>query len=107
MKNLGNMMKQAQQMQARMQEMQTKLGEIEVCGQSGGGMIQVTLNGRAEMKRISIDKSLVNPDDVEMLEDLVVAAVNDAKNKVEAHIAEETQKMMGGMKLPPGIKLPF
>jgi DNA-binding YbaB/EbfC family protein len=107
MKNLGNMLKQAQQMQAKMQEMQTRLGEVEATGQAGAGMVQVTLNGRNEMKGVKLNKEIVNPEDIEVLEDLLVAAYNDAKVKIEAHVAEETQKMMGGLKLPPGVKLPF
>jgi DNA-binding YbaB/EbfC family protein len=107
MKNLGQMMKQAQEMQTRMQQMQDALAEVEVTGQSGAGMVNVTLNGKGEMKRLKLDKSVVDPEDVEVIEDLIMAAFNDAKLKVEQHVAEETQKLMGGMKLPPGIKLPF
>ena len=107
MKNLGNMLKQAQQMQTKMAEMQDRLGEIELSGQSGAGMVQVTVNGKGEMKRVKLSKEVVDPSDVEVLEDLIVAAFNDAKTKIEAVVAEETQKVMGGIKLPPGIKLPF
>ena len=107
MKNLGNMLKQAQQMQTKMAEMQDRLGDLEVSGQSGAGMVQVTVNGRGEMKRIKLSKEVVAPDDIEVLEDLIVAAFNDAKGKVEGLVAEETQKLMGGLKLPPGMKLPF
>ena len=107
MKNLGQMMKQAQEMQTRMQQMQDALAEVEVTGQSGAGMVNVTLNGKGEMKRLKLDKSVVDPDDVEVIEDLIMAAFNDAKLKVEQHVADETQKLMGGMKLPPGLKLPF
>jgi nucleoid-associated protein EbfC len=107
MKNLGQMMKQAQEMQTRMQQMQDALAEVEVTGQSGAGMVNVTLNGKGEMKRLKLDKSVVDPEDVEVIEDLIMAAFNDAKVKVEQHVADETQKLMGGMKLPPGLKLPF
>jgi nucleoid-associated protein EbfC len=107
MKNLGQMMKQAQEMQARMAEMQAKLDQVEVTGTAGGGLITVMLNGKGELKRIKIDPSLVDPTEVEVLEDLVVAAFNDGKSKVEAHVAEEMAKLTGGLKLPPGIKLPF
>ncbi|GIL39372.1 YbaB/EbfC family nucleoid-associated protein [Roseiterribacter gracilis] len=107
MKNLGNMMKQAQQMQARMQEMQAKLAQTEMTGQAGGGMVQVTLAGSGELRKIKLEKSVVDPNDVEMLEDLIVAACNDAKTKLDAHVQEETSKLMGGMQLPPGMKLPF
>ena len=107
MKNLGQMMKQAQEMQTRMQQMQDALAEVEVTGQSGAGMVNVTLNGKGEMKRLKLDKSVVDPEDVEVIEDLIMAAFNDAKLKVVQHVADETQKLMGGMKLPPGLKLPF
>ncbi len=107
MKNIGNLMKQAQQMQTRMAEMQAKLAEVEMSGQSGGGMVTALMNGKGELKKITLDKATVDPDDVEILEDLIIAAVADAKNKVEAFIAAETQKMMGGLQMPPGMKLPF
>ncbi|MGE5502883.1 MAG: YbaB/EbfC family nucleoid-associated protein [Actinomycetota bacterium] len=107
MKNLGNLMKQAQQMQAKMAEMQEKLKEMEVTGAAGGGMLQVTLNGRFEVKKVKIDKGLVDPEDVEVLEDLVVAAFNDAKAKVETAMQDEMGKITGGLNLPPGFKLPF
>lgn len=104
---LGQMMKQAQQMQAKMAEMQESLGDVEVSGSSGGGLVSVTLNGKGEMRAIKIDPSLASPDDVEMLEDLVVAAFNDAKAKVEAHVQEEMAKVTGGLNLPAGMNLPF
>ena len=107
MKNLGNLMKQAQQMQARMGELQARLAETEVSGAAGGGMVQVTVNGKGEMRRVKIDPQLVKPEDVEVLEDLIVAASNDAKSKAEALMAEEMQKLTGGLNLPPGLKLPF
>jgi len=107
MKNLGNMLKQAQQMQAKMQEMQERLGEMEIVGQAGAGMVRLTLNGRGEMRAIKIEKAAVDPDDLEVLEDLIIAAYNDAKQKVEAEVGDETQKLMGNIKLPPGMKLPF
>ncbi|HSV27915.1 MAG TPA: YbaB/EbfC family nucleoid-associated protein [Candidatus Omnitrophota bacterium] len=107
MKNLGNLMKQAQQMQAKMGEMQAKMAETEVTGASGGGMLQVTLNGKFELKKIKIDKGLVDPEDVEVLEDLIVAAFNDAKQKAEAAMADEMAKLTGGLNLPAGFKLPF
>ena len=107
MKNLGQMMKQAQEMQAKMAEMQERLAEIEVTGASGGGMIQVTLNGKGEMRKVEIDPALVNPNEVEVLEDLIVAATNDAKVKVEALAAQRMSELTGGLNLPPGFKLPF
>jgi len=107
MKNLGNMMKQAQQMQSKMAELQTRLGEMQITGISGGGVIQATLNGKFELSRIKIDNSVVDPNDVEVLEDLILAAFNDAKTKVEATVQEEMSKLTGGLGLPPGFKLPF
>ncbi len=107
MKNIGQMMKQAQQMQAKMAEMQARLAELEVTGGAGAGLVEITLNGKGEMRRIKIQKAVVDPDEVEVLEDLILAAFNDAKGKVEAQMADETNKLMGGLKLPPGMKLPF
>ncbi len=107
MKNLGNMLKQAQQMQTKMAEMQDRLGDIELVGQSGAGMVQITVNAKGEMKRVKLAKEVVDPTDVEVLEDLIVAAFNDAKSRIDGVVAEETQKLMGGLKLPPGMKLPF
>jgi DNA-binding YbaB/EbfC family protein len=101
------MMKQAQEMQSRMAELQERLAEVEMTGSSGGGMVQVTLNGKGAMRQVKIDKSLMVPDETEVLEDLIVAATNDAKSRVEAHLAEEMSKLTGGLKLPPGMKLPF
>jgi DNA-binding YbaB/EbfC family protein len=107
MKNLGQMMKQAQEMQARMADMQAKLAEIEMSGSAGGGMVQVTLNGKGEMRRVKIDKSLMVADESEVLEDLIVAATNDAKNHVDQHMQQEMSKLTGGLNLPAGLKLPF
>ena len=107
MKNLGQMMKQAQEMQAKMAEMQERLAETEVTGASGGGMIQVTLNGKGEMRGVRIDPALVDPSEVAVLEDLIVAATNDAKAKVEAQVAQKMGELTGGLSLPPGFKLPF
>lgn len=107
MKNLGNMLKQAQQMQSRMQEMQAKLEATEVEGAAGGGMVKVRLTGKGDLRRVTIDPSLMNGEEREVLEDLLVAAHADAKQKVEATMAEEMQKATAGMSLPPGMKLPF
>jgi nucleoid-associated protein EbfC len=107
MKNLAGLMKQASQMQAKMQEMQEKLESMEVEGASGAGMVAVTLNGRGEMKRVKIDPKLADPAEMEMVEDLIVAAHADAKRKIETMTSEEMQKITGGMQLPPGMKLPF
>ena len=107
MKNLGQMMKQAQEMQSKMTEMQDKLSEMEVTGSSGAGMIEITLSGKSDVRKVKIDPSLIDPSDPEVLEDLIVAAFNDAKSKVEAKVSEKMSEMTGGMQLPPGFKLPF
>lgn len=107
MKNLGQMLKQAQAMQSKMAEMQEKLAAVELTGASGGGMVKITLNGKNELRSVKIDPALLDPKEVEVLEDLIVAAFNDAKGKVDAHMAEEMAKITGGLQLPPGVKLPF
>ena len=107
MKNLGQMMKQAQEMQSKMDEMQSKLAEMEMIGSSGAGMIEVTLSGKSDVRKIKIDPAVINPSDPEVLEDLIVAAFNDAKSKVEAKVGDKMSEMTGGMQLPPGFKLPF
>ena len=106
MRNIGNMMKQAQDMQKKMEAMQDELNQTEITGQSGAGMVTVTVTGKGEVRNISIDDSLMS-EEKEILEDLIVAGFNDAKTKADAHIAEETQKIMGGLNLPAGFKLPF
>ena len=111
MKNLTNMLKQAQTMQARMQDMQAALDATEVEGAAGGGMVKVTLTGKSNLKRVVIDPSLMAADEREVLEDLLVAAHADARAKVEAAMAEEMQKATAGLNipggLPDGFKLPF
>lgn len=107
MKNIGQIMKQAQQMQTKMAELQEQLAGLEVSGSAGGDMVQVTMSGKGELRGVRIDPSLANPDDVEVLEDLIMAAANDAKSKVEARVQEEMQKLTGGLDLPPGMQLPF
>lgn len=107
MRNLGNLMKQAQQMQARMQEVQAELETTEMTGVSGGGLISVTLNGKGDLKKLKIDPSAMVPDEAEVLEDLIVAAFNDARTKVNAHAEAEMGKLTGGLNLPGGFKLPF
>ena len=107
MKNLGQMMKQAQQMQERMAEMQARLDQMEVSGQAGGGLVQATLTGKGELRRLKIDPSILNPAEVTVLEDLVVAAVSDAKRHADQMVSDEMSKLTGGLKLPPGMKLPF
>ncbi len=103
---LGNLMKQAQQMQANMQKAQEELAQMEVTGQSGGGMVSVVMNGRHEVRRVSIDDSLMG-DDREMLEDLVAAACNDALRKAEEMAQEKMSGLAAGLNLPPGFKMPF
>ena len=105
MKDLGQLMKRAQEMQAKMADMQKELAAVEVVGQAGGGMVQVTLNGKGEAKHVKVDRKLVDPKEVEMLEDLIVAAFNDARAKVEAHVAEKMRELTGGLDLPPGMQL--
>ena len=107
MKNLGNMLKEAQKLQSRMAEMQQKLAETEMTGAAGGGMVTITLNGKGEMRKVKIDPSLVDPAEMEILEDLIVAAANDAKAKIEAHVQGEMGKLTSGLPIPPGMKLPF
>jgi DNA-binding YbaB/EbfC family protein len=107
MKNLAGLMKQASQMQAKMQEMQAKLEATEMEGSAGAGMVTVRMNGRGELKGLQVDPKLADPAEMEMLQDLVLAAHADAKSKIDAMMAEEMQKATGGMQLPPGMKLPF
>lgn len=107
MKNLGQLMKQAQEMQAKMGEMQERLAEMSVVGSSAAGMVTVTLSGKGEMKGIKIDPSLVNPDEADILEDLIVAAHADAKVKSELQSADAMKELTGGLNLPPGFNLPF
>ena len=107
MVNIGNMMKQAQQLQKKMADAQEKLNLIEVEGVSGGGMVKVVSTAKGEIKRISVDDSLMKQEEKEITEDLIVAAVNDAKQKGEAAAQEEMKNITGGIPLPPGMKLPF
>ena len=107
MKNLGQMLKQAQEFQAKMAEIQEKLGHEEITGAAGGGLVRITLSGKAEVRRVTIDPSLAGADEVAVLEDLLVAAFNDAKAKVDARVAEKMSELTGGLQLPPGLQLPF
>ena len=104
--NMGNMLKQAQQMQANMQRAQAEIAALEVTGEAGGGMAKVVMTGKHEVRRVVLDKALPT-DDREMLEDLIAAAINDAVQKVEKVSQEKMSSVMGGMNLPPGMKLPF
>lgn len=107
MLNFKDMMQQAQQMQFKLQEMQEKLKDIEVEGESGAGMVKVTMSCGGEVKGINVDPSVVNADDKETLEDLIVAAINNANQAKDERIKTETQSMMEGMGLPADTKLPF
>jgi DNA-binding YbaB/EbfC family protein len=107
MKNLGSMLKQAQEMQTKMAEMQERLSEVEIVGQAAAGMVRVIMTGKGDFKSVKIDPTLVDPAEVEVLEDLIAAAANDGRAKVEAYAQEEMGKLTGGLALPPGFKLPF
>lgn len=100
--NLNQLLKEAQAMQAKLLEAQNKINDLEVTGTSGGGMVSVVINGQSKMQKVSIDAKLMSPDEKEVVEDLIVAAYNDAKSKLESKISEQ----MGGI-IPPGMKLPF
>ena len=100
-------MKKAQAMQSKLAETQEELARIEVDGESGGGLVKVTLSGKGELKAVKLDPSLLKPDEGEMAQDLIVAAVADARVKVERLAAEKMQEMTAGLPLPPGLKLPF
>ncbi|MBU2883946.1 YbaB/EbfC family nucleoid-associated protein [Psychrosphaera sp. B3R10] len=103
---MGNIMKQAQQMQEKMQKMQQEIAKMEVVGESGAGLVKVTMLGSHNVKRVEIDDSLME-DDKEMIEDLLAAAVNDAVRRVEEMNTEQMAKVSGGMGMPPGMKMPF
>lgn len=107
MKDLLGIMGKAKEMQARLQEMQEEIAGMEAVGQAGGGLVQVTLSGKFEMRSLKIDPSLFREDDVEVLEDLILAAHNDAKAKVEAAMQEKSRELTSGLSLPAGFKLPF
>ena len=107
MTNIGNMMKQAQELQKKINEVQEKLHSMEVEGVSGGGLVKIIATGKGEIKKINIDESLLKSEEKEMTEDLIIAAINDVKKKSEEVAAEEMKNITGGMSLPPGFKLPF
>ena len=107
MTNLGKMMKQAQELQGRMAEIQEKLAEMEITGAAGGGTVEVTLNGKGEARKFKIDPAAVSAEETEMLEDLLLAAFNDAKGKQEQAMREKMSALTGGLPLPPGMALPF
>lgn len=105
--DIMKMMKQAKQMQERMGGLQEEIAALEVSGSAGAGLVTVTLSGKGDLKAVRIDPSLAKADEVEILEDLILAAHQDAKAKAETLLAEKTQEMMGGLGLPAGFKLPF
>ena len=105
--NFGDMMKQAQALQANMQKAQAEIASLEVVGDAGGGMVKVTMTGKHEVRRVQIEPEVIRGEDREMLEDLVAAAINDAVHKVEARSQEKMSSLMAGVRLPPGMKLPF
>lgn len=107
MRDLMGLMGKAKEMQAKFQEMQEEIARMEAEGQAAGGAVKVTLSGKFEMKKLHIDPSLFKEDDVEILEDLILAAHNDAKAKVETAVQQKTQEMTAGLPIPPGMKLPF
>lgn len=105
MKDIMKLMKQAQDMQARMQSMQAELASLEIEGRAAAGLVVVKLNGKGELRGIRIDPSLMKPEETEILEDLIVAASQDARAKVEAAMQSKMQELTGGLPLPPGLKL--
>jgi|SRR5689334_16939743 nucleoid-associated protein EbfC len=104
--NFGNMIKQAEAMQAKMQKAQAEIETLEVVGESGGGMVKVTMTGKHQVKRVQIEPAVVS-EDREMLEDLIAAATNDAVQKVDVRVQEKMASLTAGLQLPPGMKLPF
>lgn len=104
--NINDLMKQAQAMQAKMQKMQEEIENLAVTGESGAGLVKVTMTGRHDVKKISLDNSLLK-EDKEILEDLIAAAVNDAVRRVEQNTQEKMSKITGGLPMPPGFKMPF
>jgi nucleoid-associated protein EbfC len=107
MVNFNQFLKQAQSMQKKMQEMQEQLANVHYTGKSGGGLVDVTINGRGEMQKVQIDASLLKPEEKEILEDLVVAAFNDAKQKADQESQNSMSGAFGNISLPPGLKMPF
>ena len=104
--NIGNMMKQAQALQENMQKAQAEIAQMQITGESGGGMVKVTISGKHEVSRVQIEPAVIG-EDREMLEDLITAAVNDAVHRVESATQAKMAAAMGGISLPPGMKLPF
>lgn len=107
MKDLGELMKQAGAMQAKLAAAQEAIAALEVEGQSGGGMVKIVINGKGYVKAVAIERALLKPDEGEVVEDLIAAALNDAKAKLDIRAAEEMKALTAGLPLPPGMKLPF
>ena len=107
MTNISQIMKQAKAMQEKMAEMQKKIEETEIEGSSGGGAVKIVMNGKHEVKNLFIDPSIVNSDEKEVLEDLIIAALNDVNKKIAENTNDQLGSISGGMGLPPGLKLPF
>ena len=107
MNNFNDMMKKAQEMQKKMQEIQESLANLEVEGTAGGGMVKIIMNCKNEVKKIELDPSIIKEEEKQMMEDLIVAALNDAKTKAEEKSKEEMAKLTGDLGLPPGMKIPF
>ena len=105
--DLMGMMKQARELQGKMEQLQQEVAALEVEGSAGGGLVSITMNGKSEIKRVRIDPSLLKPEEAEIVEDLIVAAVNDARTKAEAKLADRMRDLTGGLQFPPGMKLPF
>lgn len=105
--NFNNMMKQAQDLQKKMAEAQKKVESLEAEGTSGGGLIKIIIDGKNSVKSVKIDESLISKDDIEILEDLILAAFNDGKEKIQKKISDEMSSITGGLQLPPGFKMPF
>ncbi len=107
MTNLGQMLKQAKELQSKMAGMQEELADLEMTGAAGGGMVKVTLNGKGEARKIAIDPALIDSEEAAVLEDLILAAFNDANGKVEQKVRDKMSELTGGLPLPPGMQLPF
>lgn len=107
MTNIAQMMQKAQEMKTKMAEMQQKVMDMDISGESGAGMVNVVMNGRGELRSLKLEPGIVDPSDVEVLEDLIVAAVNDARKKAENLIAQETSRIMEELGLPSNMDLPF
>ena len=105
--NFNNMMKQAQDLQKKMADAQKKVESLEAEGTSGGGLIKIIIDGKNNVKSVKIDEALISKDDIEILEDLILAAFNDGKEKIQKKISDEMSSITGGLQLPPGFKMPF